>query len=73
MPTNKPDQNTHTLEGTLCRKCKGAGVIFTTDLCGTEAICCDLCSAGNRIWSRLLELSGGLGSTKSCTASTRNY
>jgi hypothetical protein len=52
----KPDQSTDALERTLCRKCKGAGVIFTTDVCGTQAICCDQCSAGNRMWSRLLEL-----------------
>jgi hypothetical protein len=39
-----------------CRKCKGAGVLLTTDTCRTDAICCDQCSAGNRIWSRLHEL-----------------
>src|SRR5690348_11491853 len=51
-----PKKKTEPAEATACPKCKGAGVIFTTDIYRTEAICCDECSGGNRIWSRLVEL-----------------
>jgi hypothetical protein len=54
--TDPNEKKTEPAETTPCPKCKGAGVIFTTDLYRTGAICCDQCSSGDRIWSRLLEL-----------------
>jgi hypothetical protein len=56
---NKTDPNemkTEPAETAPCSKCNDAGVIFTTDLYRTEATCCDRCTGGDRIWSRLLEL-----------------
>ena len=54
--TDPNEKKTEPVETAPCPKCKGAGVIFTTDLYRTEATCCDRCSSGDRIWSRLLEL-----------------
>jgi acetyl-CoA carboxylase beta subunit len=54
--TDQNEKKTEPAETTPCPKCKGAGVIFTTDLYRTGTICCDRCSSGDRIWSWLLEL-----------------
>jgi hypothetical protein len=54
--TDLNEKKTEPAQTTPCPVCKGAGVIFTTDLYRIEAICCDQCSSGDRIWSRLLEL-----------------
>ena len=54
--TDPNEKKTEPVETAPCPKCKGAGVILTTDFYRTGAICCDRCSSGNRIWSRLLEL-----------------
>ena len=43
-------------ESPLCPKCKGAGVIVTADINQRQVTCCDRCSAGDRIWARLLDL-----------------
>ncbi|HWX42917.1 MAG TPA: hypothetical protein VN345_17345 [Blastocatellia bacterium] len=50
------EKQTEPARTTPCRKCKGAGVILKINVNHTEPICCDQCSGGDRIWSRVLEL-----------------